>query len=69
MPIQTGRNPFARETIFKRQREGSCLYCGGTNKKGKVWKYFVESDRMNNSTNPIHGKFCGIQCLNSYHSF
>lgn len=70
MTIQTGRDSFARQDITKRQEEGTCDYCGGTNKRGKVFVYMVERDGVSAAyTRPqdISGKFCSIGCLNCYH--
>lgn len=70
MRIETGHNPFARETVTKRQEEGCCDNCGGHNRKGKVFVYMVERDGISAAyTRPqdIRGKFCCIGCLNSYY--
>lgn len=68
--IQTGRDPFARHTIRKRLVNGECSWCGqNAPRKGRfmcVWEYYVDADSpRNNGTIP--GKFCGIECLRSYH--
>jgi hypothetical protein len=68
MRIQTGRNPFARETITKRQVDGNCDWCGGQNGRGKVYVYMVDVDSIRPNKNDIKGQFCGIGCLNSYHT-
>lgn len=71
MPVQrikTGRNPFARESITKRQVDGDCDFCGGKNGRGKVYIYTVSPDSVGNRDSDIRGKFCGIGCCNSYHN-
>jgi len=74
MRIQTGRDPFARQTIRKRKvhptNNGcyvvmpSCKWCGTTERT--IWQYYVEDDQPNRD-HDIPGVFCGIDCLNSYH--
>lgn len=73
MRIQTGRNPFARETIRKRKiytpdfYKGKlcCDWCG--NNTNTLYQYFVDSDSRAGTTD-IKGVFCSIGCLNSYHN-
>jgi len=64
--IQTGHDPFARQTIRKRTVSGDCSWCGSTNTRGKVFQYYVDADSPRGSGD-IKGIFCGIGCLNSYH--
>lgn len=68
MPIKTGHDPFARLTIMKRQVRGDCAWCGGTDRRGKVYQYFVHNDdSLSGRTQDIQGVFCGVECLNTYH--
>lgn len=64
--IQTGRDPFARQDIRKTSTPGKCLWCGQSNRYGKVWIYRVDPD--GNRPYDISGKFCSIGCLNAYHN-
>ena len=66
--IKTGRDPFARQDVRRRQVEGECDWCGGHNAKGKVFVYIVEPDGLLTRTHEIPGVFCCIACLNSYHN-
>ena len=67
MDIQTGRDPFARETIDKYRTDGECDWCGGRNGHGGVFIYTVERDGLRTRPEPIKGQFCCVDCLNSYH--
>lgn len=66
--VRMGRDSFARETITKKQVEGTCHFCGSTNAKGKVFVYEVERDGINTRKEPIAKghKFCSVSCLNNY---
>lgn len=72
MQIQTGRDPFARQTIRRRMVHGAkCSWCGGQPYRGGkprdgAWQYYVDADSARESGD-IRGTFCGIDCLNSYH--
>lgn len=63
--IQTGRNPFSRETIVKRSVDDNCSWCGLRNKRGKVFQYTVIPD--SGASSDIRGVFCSIDCLNDFH--
>lgn len=77
MRIQTGRDPFARETIGKKRvyltlnHVTGCTECGfrKTTKTGRefLYKYTVDRDGIYNNLSEISGLFCGVDCLNSYH--
>jgi hypothetical protein len=67
--VKTGRDPFARQNVRKRQVWNGikgCDNCGCFNKRSHVWQYYVETDT--GRTYRISGVFCGVDCLNSYHS-
>ena len=65
--IQTGRNPFARETVRKRKHEykRTCDFCGSTNRRGFVWQYIVDCDSRAGVVE-IPGGFYSIGCVNAY---
>lgn len=67
--IQTGRNPFARETVRKRKHEykRTCDFCGSTNRRGFVWQYLVDCDSRAGVVE-IPGGYCSIGCVNAYHN-
>lgn len=66
MAIVTGRNPFAREDVRKKKvhTTDGCDWCG-SDYKGYLWQYYVVPDA--GRQNEIKGRFCGIECCNSYH--
>ena len=63
--MKVNRDPFAREETHREPVEGSCDFCGSSNRYGKVWEYRVESD--GGRVQPIRGKFCSKGCMESYH--
>lgn len=69
------RDPFAREEIHREVEPSpkymvlppvSCDWCGGTNGKGKVYSYRIETD--GGRTFPLKGRFCSQSCFRIYHS-
>ena len=64
--VRAGRDPFARTETIRESIHGSCSWCGRSNKYGRVGVYHIEHDGGRRET--IRGQFCGIGCLNSYHS-
>ena len=69
--IQTGRDPFNRWTVRKRiVHLAACTWCGqsrGEENNRYAWQYYLDADSTRDSGD-IKGRFCGIGCLNSYHS-
>lgn len=67
MRLETGRNPFARETIRKRKHEHKtrCDFCGSSNSRGWVWQYYADADAPR-ASGDIYGGFCSIGCLNAW---
>ena len=59
------RNPFAREELFYEYTEGKCYWCGNTNKRGKVKRFYVESD--GGRINEITGVFCSKDFMRTYY--
>lgn len=62
------RDPFARQEIHRHTVENTgkgCDWCGGSNARGKLHEYQVETD--GGSKHPIKGKFCSKDCMESYH--
>jgi len=60
------RDPFARTEIHKATEQGTCAWCGGTNARGKVWRYRVETD--GGRVFPDVRVFCSVGCRGSYGS-
>jgi hypothetical protein len=76
MPIQLGRDPFARRTIRRVRIYSSvagCRECGSVKTDSRtgfrfLFRYIIEDDRVSyNPSTAIPGEFCGIGCLNQYH--
>lgn len=67
--IKLGRDSFARHDITRRQVDGTCSFCGCTNRRGKVYVFTVRPDSIINRDYDIKGKFCSIGCLNAYHGY
>lgn len=61
------RDPFAREELHREtvpaQPDG-CCWCGGTNARGRVYVYRVETD--SGRAHPIGGRFCSEGCRRSF---
>ena len=63
VPIQTGRDPFARHSIRKERDHRDCAFCGRPGPKN--WRYLVDPD--SGRAGPIVDRaFCGIDCLNAF---
>ena len=58
------RDPFAREELHRDTTEGECSWCGGTNARGKVYRYHIETDGGREV--PLPGLFCSESCRKSY---
>ena len=65
------RDPFARQALHSSAPiKGTCDNCGGSNSHGKVRTYQVQSDddmRPSAGRGNVKGKFCGVDCMRSYH--
>ena len=59
-----GRDPFAREELLRQSVEGKCANCGGTNAKGKVYRYRRETD--SGRTFEDKKLFCCNSCRDAY---
>ena len=67
---QISHNPFARTSLLREivQPSGqTCSWCGGLNRRGKLFKYSTLHDGI--ATRPaVHrGEFCSKSCHDSYH--
>lgn len=72
------RNSFSRETLYREvfyllnNSDKTCDNCGRVRVSpsgGKsLFRYYVEQDGLNKSAQPIHGLFCSVECMRSYHS-
>lgn len=63
------RNAFAREELMSESVKcppaTTCYWCGGLNKRKRLYRYWVESD--SGRISPFRGYFCGISCARAYH--
>lgn len=59
------RDPFARQELHREPEQGTCAFCGGSNRYGKVWRYRVEAD--GGRTFPDVRVFCSVGCREAYH--
>jgi len=63
------RDPFARTELHRIQvhpNGATCSWCGGLNRRGKLYQYRTESD--DGRTSAHTGKFCCKDCHDSYHN-
>ncbi len=69
--IFISRDPFARTEVSREIVLPSCgqdcQWCGGLNKRGKLFRYITESD--GGRSYPHTGLFCSKPCHDSYHNF
>jgi hypothetical protein len=65
--FRIGRDPFARHTVIRRSEDGTCRWCGGRNRHGRVFRYGVEDDM--GRVGWIEGGFCAIGCCRAFHNF
>jgi hypothetical protein len=59
------RDPFARQELHKAPVWGTCAFCGGSNRYGKVWRYRVEND--GGRTNEDQRVFCCVGCREAFY--
>ena len=62
------RDSFARTTLMKEsiKTNETCSWCGSKRKDGKLYRYFIEEDRINVRPQMAKGMFCCKSCFNSY---
>lgn len=66
---QIGRNPFARETLYRRSvsHPFGCSECGKFNGKGRLFEYGSQTDGIATRITSHKGKFCSKSCHDAYH--
>lgn len=62
-------DPIAREELHKEEVEGDCWECGSSNRRGRVFAYWIEEDdSLSRKRHYVKGLFCSIGCMRIYHS-
>jgi hypothetical protein len=66
------RDPFAREELYKEYiqhdtSKGGCDNCDGTDKNGRIYRFYSEPDGLLNRKNYLKGQFCSVGCMKEYH--
>lgn len=65
--VYVSRDPFARTELHKKAVKGlECKWCGGTDRRGRVWQYYTEHDGGRVFVDPHF--FCSVECYRLYHS-
>lgn len=68
--VQISHDPFAREAITREivRTTETCDWCGRSNEKGRLFRYYVEPDRIVCRQHEIQGLFCSVECMRIYYS-
>ncbi len=65
--VQISHDAFAREALTREvvRTQATCSWCGN-NHHGRLFRYYVEPDRVQSQQNAIKGLFCSVNCMRTY---